>query len=64
MMMHRVMTKRYPKKEEKLQFLEEPATYSISGRELAMASTMSVDEYYDELIHRHQKGYDQEGDVV
>ena len=43
------MSKRYPKKEEKPQVLEEPAAaYGISGRERAMASTVSVDEYFDE----------------
>lgn len=56
--MQSVMTKRYPKKEEKLQVLEEPAAaYGISGRELAMASTVSVDEYFDELIEKVRQDY-------
>ena len=45
------MTKRYPIIEEKPQVLEEPAVaYGISTREQVMASTVSVDEYFDELI--------------
>lgn len=58
MIMHSVMTKRYPKKEEKPQVLEEPAVaYGISGRELTMASTVSIDEYFDELIEKVRQDY-------
>jgi len=52
------MSKRYPKKEEKPQVLEEPAVaYGISGREHAMASTVSVDEYFDKLIEKVRQDY-------
>lgn len=58
MNMHSVMSKRYPKKEEKPQVLEEPSVaYGISGRELTMASTVSVDEYFDELIEKVRQDY-------
>ena len=40
-------------KEEHPQVLEEPAVaYGISTRERVMASTVSVDEYFDELIEK------------
>ena len=52
------MAKRYPIKEEKLQALEEPAAaYGISTRDHVMANTMSVDEYFDELIDRVRQDY-------
>ena len=52
------MAKRYPIKEEKLQALEEPAVaYGISTRDHVMANTMSVDEYFDELIDRVRQDY-------
>ena len=58
MIMHSVMAKRYPVKEEKPQVLEEPAVaYGISARERVMASTLSVDEYFDELIDRVRQDY-------
>ena len=45
-------------KEEKPQVLEEPAVaYGISARERVMASTLSVDEYFDELIDRVRQDY-------
>ena len=57
------MAKKYPMIEEKPQMLEEPAVaygsgvgsyaapvVGVSTRERVMASTMSVDEYFDELI--------------
>ena len=53
-----VMAKRYPIKEDKLQALEEPAVaYGISTRDHVMANTMSVDEYFDELIDRVRQDY-------
>ena len=52
------MAKRYPVKEEKLQALEEPAVaYGISTRERVMTSTVSVDEYFDELIEKVRQEY-------
>ena len=58
MIMHSVMTKRYPKKEKKPQVLEKPAVaYGISGRKLTMASTVSVDEYFDEFIEKVRQDY-------
>ena len=52
------MAKRYPMKEEKPQVLEEPAVaYGISTRERVMASTVSVDEYFDELIEKVRHDY-------
>ena len=58
MIEHIVMAKRYPKKEVKPQLLEEPAVaYGISARERVMASTLSVDEYFDELIDRVRQDY-------
>lgn len=45
-------------KEEKSQVLEEPAVvYGVSTRERVMAGTMSVDEYFDELIDRVRQDY-------
>lgn len=53
-----VMAKRYPKMEVKPQLLEEPAVaYGISTRECVMASTVSVDEYFDELIEKVRQDY-------
>ena len=64
-----VMTKRYPKIEEKPQELEDPAVaygkglnYSVLGtgtsiRDGVMGGTMSVDEYFDELIKRVRQDY-------
>ena len=53
-----VMAKRYPVKEEKSQVLEEPTVaYGISPRERVMASTVSVDEYFDELIEKVRHDY-------
>ena len=53
-----VMAKRYPVKEEKSQVLEEPTVaYGISPRERVMASTVSVDEYFDELIDKVRQDY-------
>lgn len=58
MIEHMVMAKRYPVKEEKPQALEEPSVaYGVSTRERVMASTMSVDEYFDELIDRVRQDY-------
>ena len=52
------MTKRYPIIEEKPQVLEEPAVaYGISTREQVIASTVSVDEYFDELIEKVRQDY-------
>lgn len=53
-----VMAKRYPIIEEKPQVLEEQAVaYGISTRERVMASTVSVDEYFDELIENVHQDY-------
>ena len=53
-----IMAKRNPVKEEKPQVLEEPAAaYGISARERVMASTVSVDEYFDELIEKVRQDY-------
>ena len=58
MIMHSVMAKRYPVKNEKRQVLEEPAVaYGISACERVMASTVSVDEYFDELIEKVRQDY-------
>ena len=47
------MVKRYPKIEQKPSLLEEPTVaYGISNRERVMESTISVDEYFDELIEK------------
>ena len=44
--------------EEKPQLLEEPAVaYGISTSERVMASTMSVDEYFDKLIEKVRQDY-------
>ncbi len=52
------MAKRYPKTEVEPQLLEEPAVaYGISNRERVMESTMSVDEYFDELIEKVHQDY-------
>ena len=52
------MAKRYPIIDEKPQVLEEPAVaYGISTRERVMASTVSVDEYFDELIENVHQDY-------
>lgn len=59
MIMHSVMAKRYPTKEDKPLVLEEPAVaYGISTRERVMASTVSVDEYFDELIEKVRQDYE------
>ena len=56
--MHSVMAKRYPVKEEQPHVLEAPAVaYGISTRERVMASTVSVDEYFDELIDKVRQNY-------
>ena len=56
--MHRVMAKRYSINEDKPHLLEEPAVaYGISAREQVMASTVSVDEYFDELIEKVRQDY-------
>lgn len=53
-----VMAKRYPKIEVESQLLEEPAVaYGISNRERVMERTMSVDEYFDELIEKVRQDY-------
>jgi len=58
MVMHSVMAKRYPVNEEQPQVLEEPAVaYGISAPERVMASTVSVDEYFDELIEKVRQDY-------
>ena len=52
------MAKRYPVKEEQPHILEEPAVvYGISIRERVKASTVSVDEYFDELIEKVRRDY-------
>lgn len=63
------MTKRNPEIEEKPQRLEEPvAAYGtdrsfvapaagISVRDRVLASTMSVDDYFDELIGQVRQDY-------
>ena len=52
------MAKRYPVKEEQPHVLEAPAVaYGISTRERVMASTVSVDEYFDELIDKVRQNY-------
>lgn len=44
--------------EEKPQVLEEPAVaYGVSARERVMASTVSVDEYFDTLIEKVRQDY-------
>ena len=58
MIERQVMAKRYPIIDEKPQVLEEPAVaYGISTRERVMASTVSVDEYFDELIEKVHQDY-------
>ena len=58
MIMHSIMAKRYPVKEEQPYVLEEPAVaYGISTRERVMTSTVSVDEYFDELIEKVRQEY-------
>ena len=58
MLMHSVMAKRYSTNEDMPHVLEEPAVaYGISARERVMASTLSVDEYFDELIDRVRQDY-------
>ena len=45
-------------KEEKPRVLEEPAVaYGVSTRERVIASTVSVDEYFDELIEKVRQDY-------
>ena len=45
-------------KEEKPQVLEEPAvSYGISACERVIASTVSVDEFFDELIDKVRQDY-------
>ena len=52
------MAKRYPITEENPHVLEEPAVaYGISARERVMADTVSVDEYFDELIEKVRQDY-------
>ncbi|MDY6277734.1 MAG: hypothetical protein SPL35_04875 [Bacteroidales bacterium] len=53
------MAKRYPKTEVKPQLLEEPAVAygGVSTRERVMVSTVSVDEYFDELIEKVRQDY-------
>lgn len=53
------MTKIYPKTEVELQLLEEPAVAygGVSTRERVMASTVSIDEYFDELIEKIRQDY-------
>ena len=52
------MAKRYPVKEEQPRVLEEPAVaYGISTPERVKASTVSVDEYFDELIEKVRQDY-------
>lgn len=58
MIMHSVMAKRYLSNEDKPHVLEEPvAAYGISARERVIASTVSVDEYFDELIDKVRQDY-------
>ena len=58
MIMHSIMAKRYPVKEEQPHILKEPAVvYGISIRERVKASTVSVDEYFDELIEKVRHDY-------
>lgn len=52
------MAKRDSTNEDKPHVLEEPAAaYGISARERVMASTVSVDEYFDELIEKVRQDY-------
>lgn len=63
------MEKRYPTTEDKPQMLEEPTVVYGRGlgceaplvgdsiRERVLASTMSVDEYFDELIEQVRHDY-------
>ena len=45
-------------KEEQPHVLEEPAVaYGVSTPERVMASTVSVDEYFDELIKKVRQEY-------
>ena len=56
--MHSIMAKRYSTNEKKPHVLEEPAAaYGISARERVIASTVSVDEYFDELIEKVRQNY-------
>ena len=58
MIMHSVLAKRYPVKEEQPHVLEEPTVaYGVSTRERVIASTVSVDEYFDELIEKVRQDY-------
>ena len=58
MIMHSIMAKRYPVKEEQPHVLEEPAVaYGVSTPERVMTSTVSVDEYFDELIEKVCQDY-------
>lgn len=44
--------------EDKPHVLEEPsAAYGISARERVIASTVSVDEYFDEMIDKVRQDY-------
>lgn len=54
-----VKSKRYPIiKEEKPQVHEGPAlAFGVSARERVMASTVSVDEYSDELMEKVRQDY-------
>ncbi|MBO4656794.1 MAG: hypothetical protein J5639_03380 [Bacteroidales bacterium] len=52
------MAKRYSTNEKKPHVLEEPAAaYGISARERVIASTVSVDEYFNELIEKVRQNY-------
>lgn len=58
MIMHSIMAKRYSTNEKKPHVLEEPAAaYGISARERVIASTVSVDEYFNELIEKVRQNY-------
>lgn len=59
MIMHSVMAKRYPKTEVEPQLLEEPAVAygGVSTRERVIAGTVSVDEYFDDLIEKVRQDY-------
>ncbi len=53
-----IMAKGYPVLEDKPHVLEEPAVaYGISTRERVIAGTVSVDEYFDELIEKVRQDY-------
>ena len=52
------MAKRYLTNEDKPHVLEEPAAaYGISVRARVIANTVSVDEYFDELIDKVRQAY-------